>query len=166
MVPVLVILTAAAGLGVYNLWQWWQGRRSMGLIAGHLLLGVGGAEALVGVLHSSDLSDDDPVRHSAKLVLLLLGAAIFWRSPRMSARASPGFCCCSPWADGFNPLALNAVVASAAKPPSCRVIEAFGRPGAGANAARADPRRGWVATLRSRRRAIPPKATCFRERCS
>ena len=77
MVPVLVILTAAAGLGLCNLYEWWHGRRSMGSIAGHLLLGVGGAEALVGVLHSSDLADDDPVRHSAKLALMLLAAAIF-----------------------------------------------------------------------------------------
>ena len=76
-VPVLLVLAASAGLGLYNLREWWLGRRRIGLIAAHLLLGVGGAEALVGLLHGSDLADDDPLRHTAKLVLLLLGAAIF-----------------------------------------------------------------------------------------
>ena len=76
-IPVLVVLAAAVGVGLYNLREWWGGRRRMGLIAAHLLLGVGGAEALVGVLHGSDLADGDPLRHTAKLALLLLGAAVF-----------------------------------------------------------------------------------------
>jgi hypothetical protein len=76
-VPVLLVLAAAAGLGLYNLREWWGGRRRMGLIAAYLLLGVGGAEALVGVLHGSDLAADDPLRHMVKIALLMLGAAIF-----------------------------------------------------------------------------------------
>ena len=76
-IPLLLVLSAAVGLGVYNLWGWWKGARRVGVIAAHLLLGVGGAEALVVALHGSGLPEDDPVRQTAKLALGLLAVAVF-----------------------------------------------------------------------------------------
>jgi len=70
-------LSAAVALGLYNLWGWWKGVRRVGAIAAHLLLGVGGAEALVVALHNSGLADDDPTHRTAIRALLLLAAAIF-----------------------------------------------------------------------------------------
>lgn len=73
----VLVLGAAVGLGFYNLWGWWKGERRVGAIAAHLLMGVGGAEALVAALHGSGLAEDDPLRHTAKLALGLLAAAVF-----------------------------------------------------------------------------------------
>jgi hypothetical protein len=70
-------MLAAAALGGYNLLLWLRGARRPGLIAGHLLLGVAGAETLVMFLHNGGLADDDPARGTAKLALYLFGAAIF-----------------------------------------------------------------------------------------
>ncbi len=74
--PMLLVLAGAVGLGALNLRNLLTGRRRVGLIATHLLLGVGGAEAMVAALHASDLPDDDPVRHTAKVALLLLATAV------------------------------------------------------------------------------------------
>ena len=74
--PFLLILAAAAGLGAYNLLLWSRGERRPGLAAAHLLLGVGGAEALVAILHGSDAAEGDPMRHTANMALLFLAAAI------------------------------------------------------------------------------------------
>jgi hypothetical protein len=76
-IPLLLVLSAAVGLGAYNLWGWWKGVHRVGVIAAHLLLGVGGVEALVVTLHSSGLPDDDPVRHTGRIAFYLLAAAIF-----------------------------------------------------------------------------------------
>jgi hypothetical protein len=73
----VLVLVAAVALGAYNLTLWLRGARRPGLIAAHLLLGVGAAEALVVFLHNSHLADDDPARQTAKLALLLLAGAIF-----------------------------------------------------------------------------------------
>jgi len=76
MAPLFLVLAGAAGLGVYNLMHWLRGERRPGLIAAHLLLGIGGAEGLVSILHGSSVGDDDPARATAKTALLLLAAAI------------------------------------------------------------------------------------------
>ena len=76
-IPPLLILSAAVGLGLYNLFNWWKGVRRVGVIAAHLLLGVGGAEALVVALHGAGLAEDDPQRVAAIRALLLLAGAIF-----------------------------------------------------------------------------------------
>ena len=75
--PMVLVLMAAAALGAYNLWLWLRGERRPVLIGAHLLLGVGGAEALVAYLHQSGLTDDDPARQTVKLALLLLAGSIF-----------------------------------------------------------------------------------------
>jgi hypothetical protein len=89
--PVVLILTAAAGLGAYMLLLRFRNERRPGLIAAHLLLGVGGAEALVMLLHGSGLAEDSPTRGVAKLALGFLVAAIFsgFAAP-MLGRNSPG----------------------------------------------------------------------------
>jgi hypothetical protein len=52
-VPVVVILSAASALGLYLLLLFLRGVRKPGLIALHLLLGFGGLETLVMLLHGS-----------------------------------------------------------------------------------------------------------------
>src|SRR5450631_609912 len=86
--PLLLVLSAAVGLGIYNLWGWWNGARRVGVIAAHLLLGAGGAEALVVALHGSGLPEDDPQRHTAS------SRWACW--PSRFSRASARPCCGSP----------------------------------------------------------------------
>jgi hypothetical protein len=52
-VPVLVILSAASALGLYLGLLFLRGERRPGLIALHLLLGFGGLETLVMLLHGT-----------------------------------------------------------------------------------------------------------------
>jgi hypothetical protein len=52
-VPVLVILGAAVALGLYLLLLYLRGRRKPVLIGFHLLLGLGGLETLVMLLHGT-----------------------------------------------------------------------------------------------------------------
>ncbi|WP_322516906.1 hypothetical protein SR870_04850 [Rhodopseudomonas palustris] len=51
--PVLVILSAATALGLYLLLLFMRGERRQGLVALHLLLGFGGLETLVMLLHGT-----------------------------------------------------------------------------------------------------------------
>jgi len=51
--PVLVILSAATALGLYLGLLFLRGERKQGLVALHLLLGFGGLETLVMLLHGT-----------------------------------------------------------------------------------------------------------------
>ncbi|ABE39721.1 conserved hypothetical protein [Rhodopseudomonas palustris BisB5] len=51
--PVLVILSAATALGLYLGLLYLRGERKQGLVALHLLLGFGGLETLVMLLHGT-----------------------------------------------------------------------------------------------------------------
>ena len=51
--PVLVILSAATALGLYLALLYLRGERKQGLVALHLLLGFGGLETLVMLLHGT-----------------------------------------------------------------------------------------------------------------
>ncbi|NVN86141.1 MAG: hypothetical protein HXX15_08615 [Rhodopseudomonas sp.] len=52
-IPVLVILSAATAIGLYLGLLYLRGERKPGLIAFHLLLGFGGLETLVMLLHGT-----------------------------------------------------------------------------------------------------------------
>jgi hypothetical protein len=51
--PVLVILSAASAIGLYLGLLYLRGERKQGLVALHLLLGFGGLETLVMLLHGT-----------------------------------------------------------------------------------------------------------------
>jgi hypothetical protein len=51
--PVLVILSAASALGLYLGLLYLRGERKQGLVALHMLLGFGGLETLVMLLHGT-----------------------------------------------------------------------------------------------------------------
>ena len=89
-IPVLVILTAAVLLGLYLGLLYLRGDRKPALIGFHLLLGVGGLEALVMLLHGtpdgSTTPDDGSLGMTAAAFFAAalisgLTAALLRRSP-------------------------------------------------------------------------------------
>ncbi len=58
VIPVVLIVTAAAALGAWLLLLWFKRVRRPVLIGFHVLLGVGSTETLVVFLHTSDLGRD------------------------------------------------------------------------------------------------------------
>ena len=64
-VPVLVILSAAVLLGLYLGLLYLRGERKPVLIGVHFLLGVGGLEALVMLMHGTPGGDEAPAGYEA-----------------------------------------------------------------------------------------------------
>ena len=94
-VPVLVILSAASALGLYLLLLFLRGERRQGLIALHLLLGFGGLETLVMLLHGTPTAR--PRRGRSRSARSLRGcsrcrrfpdSSPHWRGVRRSRRTS------------------------------------------------------------------------------
>ena len=67
----------AAELGGYCLILWFQKSRKQAIIAFHLLAGLGAIEALIGLIHMSDLDADSPVRALGMTAAKWFGLAVF-----------------------------------------------------------------------------------------
>jgi hypothetical protein len=75
--PVLLLLAATAGLGVYNGLGYLRGQRRVGLVAVHLLLGIGGLEGLLILLRGTPDGDVSQGGSLANAAAGLFALALF-----------------------------------------------------------------------------------------
>jgi Na+-transporting NADH:ubiquinone oxidoreductase subunit NqrD len=75
--PVLLLFAATAGLGVYNGLGYLRGQRRVGLVAVHLLLGIGALEGLLILLRGTPDGDVTPGGSLVATAAALFAAALF-----------------------------------------------------------------------------------------